>query len=356
MRTRLNVLVIDDVPVNRFLLESIAGEIGGLQVSSASDGAEALDWCRRNQADVVVVDWMMPGMDGFAFLQAFRADPANEGVPVVMITANDDRAVRQKALDLGANDFLVRPLQPAEVRGRLRNMLTLRRAHLALAHQAQVLSEQVAAATAQLRARERELVSRLAGALEHRDPETGAHVVRMALYSRLIAERLGLPAEFQEMLLAAAPMHDIGKVGIPDYILLKPGRLTPDELTIMRRHAELGGRILDGSESELVRMAQRIAMGHHEKWDGTGYPQGLSGTAIPIEARIVAVADVFDALTSERPYKPAWSLEEARAHLLALRGAHFDPDCVDAFLAGWDKVLQIRTEHADPVTASLADD
>ncbi|MDR3737188.1 MAG: response regulator [Acidobacteriaceae bacterium] len=347
MQTKLSLLVIDDVPVNCLLMENIAREIGNLEIFSASNGLEALNWCETHQADIVIVDWMMPQMDGLAFLRAYRQRPDSVDVPIVMITASEELEIRLQALDMGANDFLVRPLQPAEIRARLRNMLVLRRAYLALTNQAACLAAEVAAATAQIRARERELVARLAGAVEYRDPETGAHVARMALYSQAIAQQLGLNAAHVDLILEAAPMHDVGKVGIPDHILLKPGRLTPEEMQIMRQHAELGGEILTGSESALVQMAESIAIGHHERWDGAGYPDGLRGSTIPIEARIVAVADVFDALTSIRPYKSAWSLDAARDYLRDQSGSHFDPDCVDAFLRAWPEIIKIHEKLPD---------
>ena len=204
-------------------------------------------------------------------------------------------------------------------------------------------------AIADVTAREMELVTRLARAAEFRDPETGGHIMRMARYSALIARELGLAPEWQELLLKAAPMHDVGKLATPDHILLKPGRLDPDEMAIMRLHAKIGGHILAGSDSPLIRLAEEIARGHHEKYDGSGYPRGLAGEQIPVSARIVAVADVFDALTSERPYKPAWPLAQARQFLQQNKGSHFCPRCIDAFLGAWDEVLDIRSSLPDPV-------
>ncbi len=268
-------------------------------------------------------------------------------VPIIMVTTENEPAVRHAALTAGATDFLAKPVDSSELRLRVRNLLALRQAQTLLADRAKLLEHEVAAATAGILARERELVQRLARAAEFRDPETGAHILRMARYSELIARKLGLPAAFQSLLLEAAPMHDVGKLATPDAILLKPGRLDPDEMAIMRRHAEIGAHILSGSESPLIQLAEQIAGAHHEKFDGSGYPRGLAGDAIPLSARIVAVADVFDALTSARPYKRAWTLEAARAFLAEHTGSHFCPVCSAAFLDSWDEVLAIRAANPD---------
>ncbi|MEF3192265.1 MAG: HD domain-containing protein [Campylobacterales bacterium] len=223
----------------------------------------------------------------------------------------------------------------------------IRRYQLALEDRSAWLEEEVRKATAMLREREREIIIRLSKAAEYRDPETGAHLIRMAEYSRLITKELGKDGSFCDMLLEAAPMHDIGKVGIPDAILLKPGKLDDSEFELMKRHAQIGYEILSDSPSELLKFAAEIALYHHERFDGKGYPTGLSGTDIPLAARIVAVADVFDALTSERPYKKAWPFDEAFALIERERGHHFDPACVDAFLANKDKIHLIHDTFSD---------
>jgi len=207
----------------------------------------------------------------------------------------------------------------------------------------------------EIRAREKEAIFRLSRAAEYRDPETGAHLLRMSNYTRLIARQLGLPIAEQEMLQEAAPMHDIGKVGIPDAILLKPGRLTEQEMETMRQHPVFGHEILNGSVSPLLQCAAVVALSHHEKFDGSGYPQRLAGEAIPLWGRIVAVADVFDALTSARPYKPAWPLERAREFLQSQRGLHFDPQCVDVLLQAWPEVMAIRQQYADQIDTTQPD-
>jgi putative two-component system response regulator len=245
---------------------------------------------------------------------------------------------------------LTKPVDKNEFTARLRNMGTLRRSQKLLGDRAALLAREVAAATITIVERERETIFRLCKAAEYRDPETGGHILRMAHCSRLIAEVLGLPAQEQQLLLEAAPMHDIGKVGIADQILLKPGRLDQEEFAIMKRHAEIGHKILQNSTSPILNAAAIVALTHHEKFDGSGYPKGLKGEEIPLHGRIVAVADVFDALTSARPYKAAWELDTARDFILANSGSHFDPKCVAAFSDAWTEVLAIRSRFVDEST------
>ena len=343
----LNLVVIDDSEINLTLFRVLAERIEGVRVHGFLSSSEALAWCEQGQADVVVVDYMMPAPDGLEFIRHFRQLPGMAEVPLIMVTANNLRDVRCRALEQGASDFLNKPVDKDEFLARVRNMCALRRSQRQLADRAAWLAEEVAKATAGLLERERETIVCLAKAAEYRDPETGAHILRMAHYSVLIGRQLGLaPAEL-EMLLEAAPMHDVGKVGTPDLILLKPGRLTPAEFMIMQQHAEQGYEILRQARSPVLAVAAEIARAHHEKWDGSGYPQGLKGEAIPLLGRIVAVADVFDALTSPRPYKQAWPLAQAREYLEQNAGRHFDPRCVEAFLAAWDEVLAIRERFQD---------
>jgi putative two-component system response regulator len=290
---------------------------------------------------------MMPDLHGIDFIHQLRATTGKEEIPVLMITANDQKQILYRALDAGATDFLTKPVDRVEFMARVNNMLQLSASRKVLANRAAWLADEVRKATFEIVQRERETVVRLSKAAEYRDPETGAHILRMAHYSELVAKGLNLPIAEQELLLEAAPMHDIGKVGIADNILLKPGRLTPDEFEIMKQHAFFGYEILKGSSSRVLQAGAEIARAHHEKFDGSGYPHGLAGEAIPIFSRIVAVADVFDALTSERPYKKAWTLERAAEHIKASSGTHFDPRCVDVFFANWDKALEIRHRFQD---------
>lgn len=290
---------------------------------------------------------MMPEMDGLEFIRRVREQPHNREVPIVMVTADSEREVRYRALELGANDFLNKPVDKVELLARVKNLLALRRSQRQLRNRAHWLTGEVKKATAEIRERERDTIFRLSRAAEYRDPETGSHIVRMAHYSRLIARNLGLSGDDQELLFEAAPMHDIGKVGIPDGILLKPGRLDEEEFKLMKQHSAFGFEILQGSQSRLMQAAAEIALTHHERYDGGGYPRGLAGDEIPLFGRIVAVADVFDALTSERPYKKAWPLEQAMTLLKESAGSHFDADCVAAFLQNWESVLEIRRQYRD---------
>lgn len=341
------VLIVDDNEVNLVLFGALVKKIADTTAQAFADPMAALAWAATHGVDVLIVDYMMPGMDGLEFIQQFQKIAAHAEVPVLMITANDQKPVRYRALDSGASDFLTKPVDKVEFLARVKNMLTLSQARQALHHRAQWLADEVRKATTEIVQRERETVVRLCKAAEFRDPETGAHILRMAHYSRLIAAQLGFSLAQQDLLLEAAPMHDIGKVGIPDRILLKPGRLTPDEFEVMKRHASLGYDLLQGSSSRVLQVGAEIARGHHEKYDGTGYPAGLRGEEIPIFSRIVAVADVFDALTSERPYKKAWSLEESVNFVVSGSGQHFDPQVVQAFLGVWDDVLAIRDQYQD---------
>ena len=341
------VLIIDDSEINLTLIRALVLKLGECEPILFDMPLKALEWCRENAPDLVIVDYMMPEMDGLRFIAEFRQLPGRAEIPVLMITAHDQKDVRYEALLGGANDFLTKPIDRLEFSARARNMLALRAGQKSLADRAAYLEEQVDARTKEIRERERELIFRISRAAEFRDPETGAHIQRMAHYSQIIARRLGLDEVRCKLILQAAPMHDVGKIGIPDHILLKPGRLTVEEFDVMKRHAELGHELLKDSGSEIMQTGAEIALTHHEKYDGSGYPNGLAGEAIPLFGRIVAVADVFDALTSERPYKKAWSLEDACRLLEEGRGSHFDPLCVSTFLGAWDEVLEVRQRFRD---------
>ena len=343
----MNIVIVDDNPVNIALLKALVASFDGTVPVTFTDPREGLKWCLEGDPDIIILDYVMPGLDGLEFLRTLRAEPTRADVPVLMITASHENGVRYDALNLGANDFLTKPIDRVELLARSRNMLALRRAQKRLADRASWLADEVSKATREIVERERDTILRLSRAAEYRDPETGAHILRMAHYSALIARGVGMSDAERELLMQAAPMHDIGKVATPDSILLKAGRLTLPEWAVMREHAGIGHAILNGSESPLLRMAAVIAHSHHEKFDGSGYPLGLAGLAIPLPGRIVAVADVFDALTSERPYKAAWPLERARDYLTQQRGSHFDPACVDAFVTQWTEVLEIRERFQD---------
>ncbi len=343
----MNILVLDDAPMNVALLCHLLGKIEHCKPVSFLVPEAALAWCENQIPDVVMVDFMMPGIDGVEFIRRFRCIEGCQDIPILMITANDEVQLRYQALDAGANDFLIKPIDKIEFLARTKNMLALRKNQRLLEGRAAWLDEEVRKATAEIREREQETVLRLSKAADSRDPETGAHIVRMANYSRVIAAQLGLSVADQQLLLEAAPMHDIGKVGIPDHILLKPGKLSADEFSIMKRHAVLGYQILAGSQSEMLQAGAQIALSHHEKYDGSGYPHGLVGEEIPLFARIVAVADVFDALTSERPYKMAWDIDKALAMLHEGAGKHFDPRCVNAFISDLPQILDIKNRYQE---------
>lgn len=341
----MKVVIIDDTQMVLTMLQHLVRKLPGCEPVCFTDPLAALEWCMRNEPDLVVVDFMMPELSGTGLVEKFRQRYAD--IPVLMVTANHATELRHRALEIGVTDFLNKPLDNIEFLARARNMLALRASHKATANRAMTLAEEVRKATRLLVEQERMTIFCLSRAAEYRDPETGSHILRMAHYSRHIARMLGLPTEEQELLLEAAPMHDIGKVGTPDAILLKPGRLTYDEFEIMKLHASTGYEVLRTTTSPLLQVAAEIAHTHHEKFDGSGYPRGLAGEDIPLFGRIVAVADVFDALTSERPYKKAWTVDEARHLLVEGKGKHFDPACVEAFFKNWDEVMEIRRRFTD---------
>ena len=346
------IVVVDDQSTGRAILEQV---VRGLDekviVQPFERPVDAVVWATKHVADLVLVDYSMPDMDGIEFVTRLRALPGYEHVPMVMVTVHDDRKIRYAALDAGITDFLIKPIDARECLARCRNLITLRRQHLALEDRKRLLEGMVETATQEIREREKETLFRLARAGEFRDEETGNHLMRMARYSRLIADAIGSSQDEAETIELAAPLHDIGKIGIPDGILLKGGRHDEAESKIMRSHPVLGYEILKGSASKYVRMGALIALGHHEKYDGSGYPSGLVGDHIPLCARVVAVADVFDALTSVRPYKKAWSLEDAFDYLRAQRERHFDPKLVDAFLGVANDVARIQRELGEPHAA-----
>lgn len=342
------VVIIDDEFTSRVILEKIVqGVQRNIFVKAFADAITALAWIKDNPPDLIIIDYLMSGMTGLEALQQMKNIYALEGVPIVIVTASEDRDIKYQALESGATDFITKPIDPYECRVRCRNMLNLRRQQKILLSHSHFLEQRVAEATRQIRTREQETLFRLAKAGEYRDEETGNHILRMAKYSRLIAEQLGLDQDNCDLIELAAPMHDIGKIGIPDHILQKPGKLDPEELAIMRTHPLIGFKILQDSPSKYLMLGATIALSHHEKYDGSGYPHKTKGVDIPLEARIVAVADVYDALTSNRPYKKAWSNEDSLAYLTANIGKHFDPACVDAFIAKYSEVLIIQRQLQD---------
>jgi len=335
----------------------------GYEVVEAEDGRKALEVLAHQSVDTVLLDVVMPHMTGLEVCRSIRANPRTSQTPVVFLSAADDRPSRREAREAGADDFLSKPLDEGELRARVRNSVRAKRHQDQLAREGVRLRAEVDGQTLALqeatrnleRAREElekarhETLERLTRAAEFRDDETAAHLQRMSHYCYLLAKRIGLDDFQAELIRIASPMHDVGKIGVPDSILLKPGRLTPAEFEVMKQHAETGFQILSGSDSTLLVIAASIARHHHEKWDGTGYPRGLAREGIPLEGRIAAVADVFDALSSPRPYKPAWSLADTLGFLQSGRGQHFDPELVDLFLASLDEVLEIKERFRDEI-------
>ncbi|NJO81536.1 MAG: response regulator [Blastochloris sp.] len=344
------ILMVDDQEINLSLLERILRYEGYSAVRSLSDPYQTLPTYIEFQPDIILLDLMMPGLDGMSILKLFEQHLA-DGVylPILVLTADMSPEARRQALRLGAKDFLNKPFDPTEVVLRIRNLLETRHLYLQLHAQNQNLNQQVQRGLRDIDAAQTEVILRLAQAAEYRDEDTGLHTQRVGRLSALIARAIGLDDELVALIGLAAPLHDIGKIAIPDHILRKPGRLTPEELRHMQEHAAVGARMLEDSRFPLLQAAYEIAFYHHERWDGAGYPQGISGDSIPIMARIVAVADAFDALTHERPYKRAWSVEEALAELRACSGTRYDPQVIAAL----DTVM-IQEELVNPAGLSAA--
>jgi putative two-component system response regulator len=347
----VRVLIVDDSPTNLLVYLAIVAQVAGTESTTFTSSAEALAWCATTEPDLMILDYRMPAPDGLTFIEKYRALRPQSATPIVMITVEADRGVRHRALELGASDFLTKPADPVEFLARVRNLLALRQSRVALRDRAESLQEAVERATRKIVEREEETIQRLMRVAGFRDNETGNHVTRMGQYAALLGGLLGMSAAEQRLLLLATPMHDIGKVSTPDSILLKPGPLTPEEWVIMRQHTTVGHSVLEGSSSHILQLAAEIALGHHERWDGTGYPGGLSAETIPRSARIAALCDVFDALLSVRPYKKAWSPEDAFAEIERSAGSHFDPAIVKAFLGDRERVLAIRRQFSDDVVA-----
>ena len=341
----MKVVIVDDMPLVLTLLRHLVSKLPDCEPLCFSDPLEAMQWCMKNEPDLIVADYDMPQMNGTALLEAVRL--CHPDVPVLMITSSSVAELRYRVLHLGSSDFLTKPLDNVEFVARASNLLAAHAHYKTLSSRAEALAGVVEQTATEVVNHQRTALLCLSRATRYRDPETGAHIQRMAHYCRHIARNLGLPQDQQALLLDAAPMHDVGKVGVPDAILLKPARLEPYEFLIMQQHAAIGHAILSRTRSPLLDMAAQIAYTHHEKYDGTGYPRGLAGEQIPLVGRIAAVADVYDALTSRRPYKEAWSPGAAADYLAKGSGSHFDPVCVQAFLEGWDEVLDIQQQFSD---------
>ena len=343
-----HVVIIDDQATGLIIMEAVIRKISpNISCSAFSDPLEALDACAKDKPDLLITDYKMPGMDGIEVIGKFRKISGCEDVPIVMVTVITDKKIRYQALEAGATDFLMRPVDSYECQARCANLLLLHQHQKASQCRASVLQEKVVQATKKIRERERETLLCLAKAGEFRDEGTGNHVLRMAKYSRIIAEGMGMSTAECDQLELAAPMHDIGKIGIADEILLKHSSLSDGEKKIMQTHTTIGHAILEKSRSPYLKLAAKIALTHHEHFDGNGYPHGLKGSDIPIEARIVAVSDTLDALTSVRPYKKSWSFYDSVKYISNLSGKQFDPDCVSAMLGKITMLQKIYTELSD---------
>jgi putative two-component system response regulator len=347
------ILAVDDENRNLRLLEAILIPLG-YEVALAKDGVEALKKVREKPPDVILLDVMMPRMDGFEVARLLKEQEDTRIIPIVMVTALRETQDRIKALEVGVDDFISKPVEKTELRARVQSLLKvkayndhMREYQKGLEAEVEKRTEQLRQAFEKIKAASLDTIYRLSQAAEYKDEDTGAHIQRMSRYAAAIVREMGMDDKYVETILYASPMHDVGKIGIPDYILLKPGKLNPKEWETMKQHTFIGAKILSGSDAEFIKLAEIIALTHHEKWNGSGYPRGLKGLEIPLAGRAVAVADVFDALTSNRPYKNPFSLEKSFSIIKNERGKHFDPDIVDAFFAIENEILSIKKNYKD---------
>lgn len=353
-----NILIVDDEPANVLLLKRLLEKEGYTNLHTTTDPLEVEGLYKQYRFDLLLLDINMPKLDGFGVMDQLKTIEVDTGMypAILVLTALTDLETRFRALKSGAKDFVTKPFERIEVLSRIHNLLEVRCLHNKIRQDNEELEQKVYERTKLLEEKTYELqetrlevIRRLGLAAEYRDNETGLHIIRMSKYSMLLGKAAGMNEEIAELLLNASPMHDIGKIGIPDSVLLKPGKLDADEWKIMQTHTTIGAEILSGHPSELMSMAHRIALTHHEKWDGSGYPNGLKGEEIPLEGRIVALADVFDALTSERPYKKAWSVEETLKEIDSCSGSHFDPKLVQLFKTILPDILTIKEKYSEPI-------
>ncbi len=348
------ILIVDDKHTNVELLETILSFAGYKCVQSTTDSRTVTTLHTEHNFDLILLDIRMPHVDGFQVMEQLSSGITNDYLPVLVLTAQNDMETRLRALELGAKDFVTKPFDSNEVLNRIGNMLEVRELYKNQKQQAEILEKKVRERTQELYHRNEELqktrleiIQCLGRAGEYRDNETGLHVVRMSKTCQTIALAAGLSETQAEDILNASPMHDVGKIGIPDHILLKPGKFEPEEWEIMKTHVNIGVKIIGEHPSELMKLAKSIALSHHEKWDGTGYPQGLKGKDIPLEGRISAICDVFDALTSARPYKKAWPVDEAMSYINKNSALHFDPELVQLFNQELSTIIGIRDKYSD---------
>lgn len=342
------IFIIDDEPANLKLLDKMLASQGYEQRILIQDPRDVLTRYLENRPDLILLDINMPHLDGYQVMEQIKALEDELAPPIVILTAQHGRDYLIKALSAGARDFIGKPFDRVELLMRVRNLLDAQLGHRLLLEQKDVLEEMVRLRTEELNCTRLKIVQRLGRAAEYRDNETGTHIIRVSQICALLAKKLGWSDADSELMLHASPMHDIGKIGIPDHVLLKPAKFEPEERQIINTHTTIGAELLDGDDSALLRLAREVALSHHEKWDGSGYPGGLAGEAIPQSGRIVAVADVFDALTSSRPYKRAWTVEAATAFVRDNAGSHFDPAVAACFLENLPEILAIRNQYPEP--------
>jgi two-component system response regulator RpfG len=341
------ILIVDDQSTSRTILSQVIRSISAsIKIVEKSNPESALEWVTQNVADLVFVDFLMPRMNGVDFIRLIKMLPDYVSVPILMVTVKKDTETRYAALDAGVADFLSKPVDVHECMARCKNLLTMRQQHLVLRNKSNQLEKKVKSATAEISMREKETLMLLARTGEYRDYDTTMHLQRIALLSKAIAEAAGFSDEDANMIELSAPLHDLGKIGIPDHILLKKGMLSADEKVIMRKHPIIGYEILRNSPSKYLQMGSEIALGHHERYDGSGYPYQLKGKQIPFSARIVAIADVLNALISKRPHKEAWSMDKAFEYLEAESGKHFDPD-LTAITLSIRKKIEVIIQKAE---------
>ncbi|MDY6968719.1 MAG: two-component system response regulator, partial [Spirochaetota bacterium] len=342
------ILVVDDEIRNQRLLEALLIPMG-YKIILANNGKEALKKVQTYKPDLILLDIMMPQLDGFETARKLKENNETSIIPIIMITALKDVEDRVKAIEAGADDFLSKPVDKVELRARVHSLLQVKAYNDHMLNYQKELEAEVVKRTSELnkafkkvQSASLETIYRLSRAAEYKDEDTVAHILRMSHYCSAVSSKMRQSDSFVETILYASPMHDVGKIGTPDHILLKPGKLTPDEWKIMKEHTIIGGHILEASNSEFIQLAEVIAVTHHEKWDGSGYPNGLKEKNIPIAGRITAIADVFDALTTKRPYKEPFSIEKSFKIIEEGRGQHFDPDVVDAFFSINEEILSIK--------------
>lgn len=345
--TSARIMVVDDDATNLKLVQKGLHLHGYKNLRLIQDPRTVMDMYNEEQTDLILLDLNMPYLNGFEILD--RLNDLNDPLlpPVIVLTAQKGGEYLVKAFNKGARDYLTKPIDFTELIARVRNMLGVHMAHTMMFRQKDMLDRLVRERTDELLHTRLQVVRRLGRAAEYRDNETGRHIIRVSSMASLMSKELGWSEAESETILHATPMHDIGKIGIPDSVLLKPGKLDADEWEVMKTHTSIGGNILEGDDSELLRLAREIAMTHHERWDGSGYPEGLKGEDIPIAGRIVSLVDVFDALTSARPYKKPWSVEDARNLILENQGTQFDPHLVNLFDKLLPKFLEIRNSFLD---------